>query len=147
LDKKKIRDNFFEFVRYAIVGGIAALVDMATNYAMLFYILGATKDDRWQVTLSVAAGFVVGIVVNFVLANTFVFRSSEQRKRGMTAGAFVIYAVVGVVGLGLSVVLTLAGTYFIGEEGVWYVLLTCAVKGIVLIWNYLGRKIFVYRGK
>ena len=33
---KKIRDNFFEFVRYAIVGGIAALVDMATNYAMLF---------------------------------------------------------------------------------------------------------------
>ena len=147
MDREKIKSSFFEFVRYAIVGGIAALADMATNYAMLFYVLGATKDDRWQVALSVAAGFIVGIAVNFILANIFVFRTAEQREVGMTAGAFVIYTVVGIVGFAITEVLTLAGTYFIGEEEIWYIILNCAVKGIVLIWNYLGRKIFVYRGK
>ena len=47
----------------------------------------------------------------------------------------------------MTVGLTLLGTRFIGKEGIWYLLMTAVVKGIVLIWNYLGRKIFVYKGK
>ncbi|HOA85615.1 MAG: GtrA family protein [Clostridiales bacterium] len=147
MEKEKIKSLFFEFLRYAVVGGVAALVDMAVNYAMLFYILGATKDDKWQVAVSVAAGFVVGIVVNYILANIFVFRTAEQRRRGMTAGAFAIYTIVGIIGFGITEGLTILGTYLIGEEGIWYIILTCVVKGIILFWNYLGRKIFVYKGK
>ena len=140
------KETLFEFLRYAVVGGVAALVDMGVNYAMLYFILGATKDDKWQVAVAVTAGFVIGLIVNFVLSNVFVFRTAEQQKEGKTVKAFVIYAVVGVIGYFLTVGLTLLGTMFIGESGIWYVLLTCAVKGIVLIWNYIGRKILVYRG-
>ena len=61
--------------------------------------------------------------------------------------AFLLYVIVGVIGYGLTVGLTLLGTLIIGEEGIWYLLMTCVVKGIVLIWNYIGRKIFVYKGK
>jgi putative flippase GtrA len=82
-----------------------------------------------------------------VLSNIFVFRTEEQQKDGKTAKAFIIYAVVGVIGYFLTVGLTLLGTLVIGESGIWYLLLTCAVKGIVLIWNYIGRKLLVYRGK
>ena len=138
--------TLFEFLRYAIVGGIAALVDMGVNYAMLYWILGATKDDRWQVAASVTAGFVIGLIVNFALSNIFVFRTAEQQKEGKTLKAFIIYAVVGVIGYFLTVGLTLLGTFVIGESGIWYLMLTCFVKGVVLIWNYIGRKIFVYRG-
>lgn len=140
------KETLFEFLRYAVVGGVAALVDMGVNYAMLYFILGATKDDKWQVAVAVTAGFVIGLIVNFVLSNVFVFRTEEQQKEGKTVKAFVIYAVVGVIGYFLTVGLTLLGTMFIGESGIWYLLLTCAVKGIVLIWNYIGRKILVYRG-
>ena len=140
------KETLFEFLRYAVVGGVAALVDMGVNYAMLYFILGATKDDKWQVAVAVTAGFVIGLIVNFVLSNVFVFRTAEQQKEGKTVKAFVIYAVVGVIGYFLTVGLTLLGTMFIGESGIWYLLLTCAVKGIVLIWNYIGRKILVYRG-
>ncbi len=136
----------FEFLRYVIVGGAAALVDMGVNYATLYWILGATKDDKWQVAAAVTAGFIIGLIVNFVLSNIFVFRSAEQQKEGKTVKAFLIYAVVGVIGYFLTVGLTLLGTLFIGESGFWYLLLTCFVKGVVLIWNYIGRKIFVYRG-
>ena len=140
------KETLFEFLRYAVVGGVAALVDMGVNYAMLYFILGATKDDKWQVAVSVTAGFIIGLIVNFVLSNIFVFRTAEQQKDGKTAKAFIIYAVVGVIGYFLTVGLTLLGTLVIGESGIWYLLLTCAVKGIVLIWNYIGRKILVYRG-
>ena len=140
------KNTLFEFLRYAVVGGVAALVDMGVNYAVLYWILGATKDDKWQVAAAVTAGFVIGLIVNFVLSNIFVFRTAEQQKDGKTVKAFLIYTVVGVIGYCLTVVLTLLGTYFIGESGIWYLLLTCFVKGVVLIWNYIGRKIFVYRG-
>ncbi len=140
------KDTLFEFLRYVVVGGVAALVDMGVNYTVLYLILGATKDDKWQVAAAVTAGFVIGLIVNFALSNIFVFRKAEQQKDGKTVKAFVIYTVVGVIGYFLTVGLTLLGTLFIGEEGIWYLLLTCVVKGVVLVWNYIGRKIFVYRG-
>ena len=141
------RKLILEFLRYAVVGGISALVDMGVNYAMLFWILGGTKDDTALVAISVALGFIVGLAVNFVLSNIFVFRSAEQQKEGKTLKAFLIYVGVGVIGFGLTELLTILGTNIIGDSGFWYLVLTCFVKGIVLVWNYVGRKIFVYRFK
>ncbi len=143
LDKKTV----FEFLRYVIVGGVSAVIDMAVNYAMLYYILGGDKDDKLFVAISVTAGFVVGIIINYILSNLFVFRTDEQKQKGRNLVAFLIYVAVGVIGYGLTVGLTLLGTLVIGKAGIWYLLMTCVVKGVVLIWNYIGRKIFVYKGK
>ena len=147
VDKQTVKRNLMEFIRYVFVGGFAAVVDMAVNYVMLFYILGADKNDRGMVAISVAVGFIVGLAVNYFLSNVFVFRTDEQKKKGKTIAAFMIYAAVGLIGFGLTEVLTILGTHLIGDSGIWYLLLTCFVKGVVLIWNYVGRKIFVYRGK
>lgn len=143
----KRRELILELLRYCVVGGISAIVDMGANYAMLYWILGATKDDGWAVALSVTVGFLLGLTVNYVLSNLFVFKKASQQKRGKTVKAFLIYAAVGVVGYFMSVGLTILGTHFIGDTGFWYLVLTCVVKGIVLIWNYVGRKILVYKGE
>lgn len=143
----KHRGLIFELLRYCIVGGVAAVVDMAANFAVLYYLLGGSKDDEIKVAIAVTAGFVVGLIVNYVLSNLFVFRKAEQQEKGRTVKAFLIYAAVGVIGYFLSVGLTLFGTRLIGGEGLWYLLLTCFVKLVVLLWNYLGRKVFVYHGK
>ena len=135
-----------EFLRYALIGGISALVDMGVNYLCLYYVFHATKDDKGPVALSVTIGFIAGLIVNYVLSNIFVFRSQEQKEKGKTLSAFLIYAGVGIIGYFMTVGLTLLGTRLIGDEGIWYLLMTAVVKGIVLIWNYLGRKIFVYKG-
>ena len=37
----KKRDTLFEFLRYAVVGGVAAVVDMAVNYLMLYHVFSA----------------------------------------------------------------------------------------------------------
>lgn len=144
---EKNKKIILEFLRYVVVGGISAVIDMGVNFVMLFHILNGTKDDKLLVAIAVAAGFIVGLAVNFILSNIFVFKEKEQREKGKTAGAFLIYTLVGVIGFGITEGLTILGTLFIGDHGIWYILLTCVVKGIVLIWNYVGRKIFVYRGK
>lgn len=141
------KENLMEFLRYAVVGGIAAVVDMAVNYVMLYYILQADKSDKGAVAISVALGFILGLAVNFLLSNLFVFRRAEQREKGKTVGAFLLYVFVGLIGFGLTELLTILGTRFIGEAGFWYLLLSCVVKGIVLVWNYIGRKWLVYHGK
>ena len=82
----KKRDTLFEFLRYAVVGGVAAVVDMAVNYLMLYHVFSAGKDDKTYVAISVAVGFIAGLIVNFILSNIFVFKSEEQRARGKTAG-------------------------------------------------------------
>ena len=79
--------------------------------------------------------------------STNICSRKEQKEKGKTAGAFLIYALVGVIGFALTEGLTILGTLLIGEGGFWYLVLTCFVKGAVLIWNYIGRKIFVYKGK
>lgn len=140
------KNNIFEFIRYIFVGGISALVDMGVLYIMTEFAFDGKKDGI-ALTLSVAAGFVFGLVVNYLLSQLFVFTSKEQREKGKKASAFFIYAVVGLIGFVLTELLMHIGMLFVSHEGLWYILLNCFVKGVVLIWNYVGRKIFVYRGE
>jgi putative flippase GtrA len=128
------------------VGGISALVDMGVLYIMTEFAFDGKKDGI-ALTLSVAAGFVFGLIVNYLLSQLFVFTSKEQREKGKKASAFFIYAVVGLIGFVLTELLMHIGMLFVSHEGLWYILLNCFVKGVVLIWNYVGRKIFVYRGE
>jgi putative flippase GtrA len=140
------KNNIFEFIRYIFVGGISALVDMGVLYIMTEFAFDGKKDGI-ALTLSVAAGFVFGLIVNYLLSQLFVFTSKEQREKGKKASAFFIYAVVGLIGFVLTELLMHIGMLFVSHEGLWYILLNCFVKGVVLIWNYVGRKIFVYRGE
>lgn len=136
----------FEFLRYAVVGGISAVADMAVLWAVTEFVFDG-KNTGLPLTVSVSAGFVVGLIVNYLLSNLFVFTAGEQKKKGRTTKAFLIYAAVGVIGYFLTQALMHLGMTFVSKEGLAYLILNVFVKGIVLVWNYLGRKILVYRGE
>ncbi len=138
--------NLTEFIKYAFVGGFSALVDMAVLYCFTEFVFESQKTGL-ALTVSVAAGFFVGLAVNYFLSLVFVFTSAEQKRKGRKLSSFLIYAAVGIIGLGLTEGLMHLGMLFVSREGFWYLLLNCFVKGVVLIWNYIGRKIFVYKGK
>lgn len=140
-----------EFLKYVVVGGVAFLVD-AGVLSLCFYIFLDHVDVRFwgsfdlRTVLATAIGFAAGLIANYILSTIFVF-NKETQKNGMgKTRAFLIYAVVGVIGL----ILTELGMA-LGETvlGIHYdslmMLVKIVVAGIVLIWNYLGRKIFVYK--
>lgn len=98
--RRKLLSLFWEFFRYAVVGGIAFLADYGTLF--LFQELILTGGTPWELFISTAAGFIVGLIVNYVLSLTFVFRRKDNRGSGKSVAAFLIFTVVGVIGLGLT---------------------------------------------
>ena len=78
----------------------------------------------------------------------FVFVNDSQKEQNKKkTRTFVIFTLVGVVGFFLTEIFMYLGMLVCSKEGFWYIVLSCLVKGIVLIWNYVGRKVLVYKGK
>lgn len=146
MDKTKQKQLTLEFLRYALVGGAAFLVD-AGVMALTKELLFKENCTALQMALCVALGFVAGLVANYLLSTWFVFRSEQQKKDGRGLRAMAIYALVGVIGFGLTELGMYIGVSTVGSEGLWYILIKCFVAGVVLVWNYIGRKIFVYHGR
>ena len=140
IDKSR-RRLLFEFLRYAVVGGIAFVVDFGTLVAAQEIYL---KSFLAGVYIATVLGFIVGLVVNYALSLWFVFTSVKDRGKGRSIGAFLVFGVIGLLGLVWT------------ELGMWlgiellhlnYMLVKVFVTGAVLLWNYLGRKILIFNGE
>ncbi len=148
---KQQKNLIWEFIRYVFVGGIASVVDLGVN--SLVRELCFSDSEAWlAMCTGVTVGFVAGICVNYILSMALVFRTDKQQKQGRNKRAVLIFVIVGIVGYGLRLLLQWLGEDVIlrsvmGEElGIWKYAVTVAVMGIVLIWNYVGRKILVFGG-
>lgn len=140
--KEKLLRLFWEFFRYALVGGIAFLVDYGT--LILFRELILTGGSSWELMLSAAAGFVTGLVTNYVLSLVFVFRKTENSGNGKSLSAFIIFTVIGLIGLGLTELIMYLGTDLLHIS---YLIVKIAAAAIVLVWNYVGRKLLIFNKK
>lgn len=128
-----------EFLRYVVVGGISFLADFGTLTVFEEFVF--TQKTDWQIFVSTAAGFIVGLVVNYILSLLFVFRSSDNKSSGKSVGGFLIFALVGIIGLGITEGLMHLGVNILHFH---YMLTKIVTAGIVLVWNYLGRKILIF---
>ncbi len=150
LSEKK-RDLIWEFIRYAIVGGIASVVDMGV-FALVRELCFGGAGSNAAIAVGTAAGFAAGICINYILSMAVVFRTEEQQKQGRNRRAVMIFVAVGIVGFVLTMILqwlgesVLLAAFIEGDAGIWKYAVKIAVMGVVLIWNYLGRKIFVFGG-
>lgn len=139
---QRLKKLFFEFFRYAVVGGISFLADTGTLYVCREWIFRAKTDA--ELLLCTALGFLVGLTLNYLLSVFFVFRKSENRNNGRTPRGFLIFSLIGLIGLGLTELGMYVGKVLLHGH---YLLIKIIVSGIVLIWNYAGRKIFVFEKK
>ena len=130
-----------EFMRYAVVGGIAFLADFGTLVLSqeLFF-----SQMQYGVYVATVLGFVAGLAVNYFLSLRFVFTAPEDKGKGRSFGAFAVFGAVGLLGL----VWTECGMWIGVEILRWnYMIVKFFVTGAVLAWNYLGRKILIFYRK
>ena len=100
------------------------------------------EAEGFFVFLAQGIAFVLGLIANFILSKLFVFQ--EKSEKTNAAGEFVTYGVVGIVGLLIKwLLLWLFNTLI----GIHYMLVWVISTIIVLIWNYAGRKLLLYRKK
>lgn len=127
---KQLIKVFLEFLRYILVGGIAFGVDLFCVWLSKEYIL--TGLGEGGIYVSIALGFIMGLMVNYWLSMLVVFKQKKSIE------SFILFAIVGILGLGF----TELGMY-IGIEIFkgYYLIVKCMVAGLVLMWNYGARKI------
>ena len=143
-----------------MVGGTATVVDYLVFWifdGLLFPRISSTAT--WQVIaliLATALGFCAGLLVNWVLSVSFVFRAVKDKEQASSKKSFWVFTVIGVIGLAITEVGVLFLVWILPEFplfGVTEVLGTSWAKWlakvimtcIVLVWNYVGRKIFVFK--
>lgn len=131
-------------MRYVVVGGLAFLVDMA-GLALGREILFTHLDPSVDLTLSTALGFILGLLANYLLSNAWVFREKEQQARGRSTRGFILFTVIGIIGLGLTELGMHLGVSLVGDESYAYLGVKIVVAAIVLVWNYGARKWLIYR--
>lgn len=121
--------TIIQFIKYIFVGGAAFVAD-----ALTLWLLGSII----HYLAAAAVAFAVGLVVNFVISKRFVFTDNTHNK----AAEFIVYAVIGIVGLGLTELIM----YLLTDmAGIHFMLSKVVTAAIVLVWNFSARKIILYR--
>ena len=147
---------FWEIFRFLLVGGLATVVDylVATLcYAVL--LPPSLIGETWALILSTAFGFCVGLIINWFLSLLFVFKAIRDKKEASSKKSFFIYLIICVIGLAISILgmqlvkvipaFSLFGLEtFLGSPWHWW-MMKCIMTLVVLVWNYMGRKFFVFK--
>ncbi len=135
---EKTDNAFIQFFRYCFVGGIATLAEGATLWLIQHFIF---KDSsKALVYVSQGIAFILGLIVNFVLSKLFVFQQKSERTNA--AGEFFTYAIIGVIGL-----LIKEGLLWIFniKLSIHYMIVWVISTIIVLVWNYVARRVILYK--
>lgn len=124
---EKTDNSLLQFIRYFFVGGVAAVV----NIGMLFIF---TDVCHIYYLVSNIISFTLGLIVNYILSKLLVF----QDKVSLSASKeFIIYAIIGVVGLGID---TLLMSVFTDTFNIYYMLSKIISTLLVFVWNFGARK-------
>ena len=144
-----------EILRFLIVGGVATLVDYLVFWIFDAFVFPAAWGTV-ALVLATALGFCVGLLVNWVLSVRFVFRETNVEVTVRSKKPFLGFALIGVFGLILTefgVVLlvwalptvTLFGQTAILGTSLKKWIAKAVMTSLVLVWNYLARKILIFR--
>lgn len=118
-----------QFCCYVLVGGIAFVADFAVFNGVLAL--------QAHYILATAAGFSVGVAVNYCLCVSWVWRGTQARTRKDLA----VFTLIGVGGLLLTIVLmAVLVDFFAIDTRISKVVVAIAV----LFWNFGLRKVFVF---
>ncbi|MGM9581101.1 MAG: GtrA family protein [Anaerovibrio sp.] len=132
--------NWQELLRYGLAGGLSFGADFCLLYVMREYIFTGYAGVYW----ATLAGFLGGLAVNTFLSVRYVFRApavvADRRGRNVRDMAGIV--LIGVAGLLLTELGMYAGVDLLQVD---YLLVKLVVTVIVFLWNYLGRKLLVFK--
>jgi len=120
-----------QFLRYGVIGGIAFIVDFST-------LLALTELAHLHYLVAATVGFLVGLLVNYLLATRWVF---DYRRLASRRVEFIVFGVVGIMGLALNnfSLYTLSGLL-----GMDYRIAKLLTAALVLLFNFTLRRALLF---
>lgn len=132
---KGLRENTMgklvqQFMKFGVVGVIAFVIDYGLMVAL-------TELAGVNYLISATISFTVSVVFNYLASMRYVFTHKQGLSRRRE---FVIFVVLSVIGLGINDLLMWLGTSYTALD---YRLVKVFATAIVMIWNFVTRKIFL----
>lgn len=124
---------FGQIVRFAFVGGLSTGIDFG-----LF--LFATEIMGIPYYVSNVISFMVSLTVSYILSMRYVFKAKEGESLARQAAMFFALSIIGLVLNQLILVL------LTDVLGVYYVLSKVTAIAVVMVWNFVSKKLY-YEGK
>lgn len=120
-----------QILKFGIVGIIAAIIDFGTLFILTTFL------DTYYL-LSAAIAYILSTVFNYIASMQYVFVSkfdkSEKNKE------FLIFVILSVIGLAIN---ELIMWFFVEEYSLHYILSKVIATIIVMVWNFITRKMFL----
>jgi len=129
---KKSGNLFFQSFRYALSGGVAFIVDFLSLY---FF----TTFFQLHYLISAAISYLIGSAIHYILSILIVFPSSTLENR---LAEFTIFALIGVIGLGMNEALM---WIFTDRIGLYYLYSKLIATVFIFFWNFSTRKFILFR--
>ena len=138
-DPKKIfytptQNSFLQFFRYGFVGAVATVADWGVLYLL-------TEFAKIPYLISCVPAFLIGLTVNYLLSRFFVFSGEKNKHSASTE--FVVYGIIGVIGLLLTVAIMYLLTQILRLPH--YMISKIISTVVVFVWNFGARKVVLYR--
>lgn len=136
----KLIEQIFKF---AVVGGISFVVD--------FFVYGFTCNVLGiHYIIAGVLGFVISVIVNYLLSMKFVFKSKDDISKGSEFIIFVILSLIGMILNSVILYLCIDLLYMdwkflqklVDVESMNLVAKVVAT-GVVMVYNFVTRKIFL----
>lgn len=123
-----------QILKFGVVGGTAFLID----YGLLFAL---TEFAGLHYLISGTISFAASVAYNYILSVVWVFEPVGERSRTKDMAVFLILSVVG-LGINQAIMWVL-----VEKAAFYYMLSKIAATAIVMVYNFITRKLFLEGGK
>lgn len=133
-------NEYIKILLYLFVGGTAALVEWGLFYVFITYVLNGIGLSLTAMTmLGTCMAFCLSTLYHYFLGNILVFNSGSKYKRGKELS---LVFLVSIMGLAFNLLFMYIFVSLMGWNPMASKVLTSC---IVVVWNYLSRKKWIFR--
>lgn len=119
-----------QIVKFGFVGFLCFFIDYG-----LMVLLKERLGIHYLISSTIS--FTVSVIVNYILSITFVFETDKSKNK---VGEFVIFVCLSVIGLGINALCMWVAVEFIH---IHYMLSKIGATAVVMVYNFVTRKIFI----
>ena len=140
-----MKNLFNQILKFGIVGGFCFLIDFGIT-------TGFTNLLGIHYLISKFLGFVVSAVVNYLLSIKFVFTQKKEMDKKKEFTVFLILSAFGLLINEIVMYICIDGIYAHNDslkalvsDGNMVALSSMFATGIVMVYNFISRKLFLER--